>query len=318
VTAVTSISVGIPAYNEARYIGEAIKSVLNQRRPADEILVFDNASTDGTDQVAAALLPADAVRRAQENMGAVENFNRAVRDSSGEYFAWLGADDAFFPDFLAKTAELLDTRPEVDAAFAYVEYFDNDGKVLYYDRTRALNDPSLRRRVRSYIRRVRWCEVYSLYRREALLASPLFPSAYGGDVLLGWWFVLRGTIRVVEEPLIRKRVDDRDRSDDAMMKSLGAVTSRRRRGHRAALWRALWRGAAREGIPREATRIARQELLLAAIGRSWLQSFVADYLSIESQARIKRAIERILGRPLERSTPLKHKVEDPYQARDRL
>jgi glycosyltransferase involved in cell wall biosynthesis len=300
---VTSISVGIPAYNEARYIGGAIQSVIVQSHPADEILVFDNASTDGTERIAAALLPADAVRRAPTNVGAVENFNRAVRDSSGEYFAWLGADDVLFPDFLARTAELLDSRPEVDAAFTYVEYFDNEGNVLYYDRNRGLNDPSPRRRIRSYIRRVRWCEVYSLYRRQALLASPMFLSAYGGDVLLGWWFVLRGTIRVVEEPLIRKRVDDRDRSDAAMMKALGATSARGLGGHRAAIWRALWRDAAREGVPREVTRIARQELMLALTGRSWLQSFAADHLSIESQARIKRALERLLRRPLKQSTP---------------
>jgi glycosyltransferase involved in cell wall biosynthesis len=301
--AVTSISVGIPAFNEARYIGAAIQSVIDQSHPANEILVFDNASSDGTERIAAKLLPADAVRRAPENVGAVENFNRAVRDSSGEYFAWLGADDVLFPDFLARTAELLDTRPEVDAAFTYVEYFDNDGNVLYYDRNHKLNDPSPRRRIRSYIRRVRWCEVYSLYRRQALLASPMFPSAYGGDVLLGWWFVLRGTIRVVEEPLIRKRVDDRDRSDAALLKSLGATPTRGRGRHRAAIWRALWRDAAHEGIPRGATRIARQELLLALTGRSWLQSLAADHLSIESQGRIKRAVERLLRRRLKQSTP---------------
>ncbi|MEP6480448.1 MAG: glycosyltransferase family 2 protein [Rhodoglobus sp.] len=297
----TRISVGIPAYNEARYIEHAIRSVLGQSHPADEILMFDNASTDGTDTIAAGLLTSGAVRRVEKNVGAAENFNRAVRDSSGDYFAWLSADDALFPDYLALTAKLLDAQPEIDAAFAFVEYFDNDGNVLYYDRPRALNSPSLRRRVRYYLRRVRWSELYSLYRRDALLASPMFTAAYGGDVLLGWWFVLRGTIQVVEEPLVRKRVDDRDRSDTAMAKGIGVVARGRRRRPRAALWRALWRDAARTGIPRNATRIARQELLFASVGRSWLQSFAADYVSIDRQTRVKKVIERLRARPLERS-----------------
>ncbi len=270
-----------------------------QTTPASEILVFDNASTDGTDRIAAELLPDGAVRRAARNLGAAENFNRAARDSSGDYFAWLSADDALRPDYLRRTSELLDTRPDVDAAFVFVEYFDNDGNVLYYDRTTGLNAPGLRQRVRSYLRRVRWGELYSLYRREALLASPMFPATFGGDVLLSWWFVLRGTITVIEEPLIRKRIDDRDRSDAAMSAGIGVASFRKRGRPRAGLWRALWRGAARAGIPASARRIARQELLLALVSRSWLQSFAADYVSISRQARIKRAIERLRGRPLD-------------------
>lgn len=295
-----SVSVGIPVHNEAAYVAEAIRSVLAQTRPADEILVFDNASTDGTERVAAELLPPGSVRRAPSNVGAVENFNRAVRDSSGEYFAWLAADDALAPEYLERTGALLDAEPDVDAAFCYVEYFDNAGDVLYYDRTSALNDASPSRRIRSYLRRVRWCEIYSLYRRDALLASPMFPAAYGGDVLLGWWFVLRGTIRVVETPLLRKRVDDRDRSDAAMVRTLGAAARRHERP-RAGLWRALWRDAGREGVPARITRIARRELLLAVLGRHWLQSFAADYVSPAAQARIKRRIERLRGRALEQS-----------------
>jgi hypothetical protein len=74
-------------------------------------------------------------------------------------------------------------------------------------------------------------------------------------------------------------------------------------GHRAAIWRALWRDAAREGIPREGKReLPDSELLLALTGRSWLQSFAADHLSIESQAAVKRALERVLRRPLKQST----------------
>lgn len=297
----TQISVGIPAHNEARYVGESIQSVLDQSHPADEILVFDNASIDGTDKLAAQLLSSNAVRRAETNVGAAENFNRSVRDSSGEYFAWLSADDTMMPGFLARTLELLKANPKIDAACAFVEYFDNDGNTLYYDRTSGLNDPSPRRRIRSYLRRVRWCEIYSLYRRQSLLASPMFPAAYGGDVLLVWWFVLRGTIRVVEEPLIRKRVDSRDRSDAAIARGIGVTDDRTDRRPRAALWRALWRDAAREGVPLDAMRIARQELLLAAVGRSWSQNFAADYLTIERQRRMRHTIERLRGRPFDDS-----------------
>ena len=72
-------------------------------------------------------------------------------------------------------------------------------------------DPELssadpRTRLRSYLRRPRWTEVYCLYRRDVLLESPRFRDDYGADVLLIWWFLLRKPLAVVDEELLEYRL----------------------------------------------------------------------------------------------------------------
>ena len=87
------LPIAIPVFNGERYLRESWASALAQTRPADEVLVMDNASTGtGTREIAESLLPG-AVRTAETNLGAVANFNRAVEEASGGRFAWLAADD---------------------------------------------------------------------------------------------------------------------------------------------------------------------------------------------------------------------------------
>ena len=71
---------------------------------------MDNASTDQTREIAESMLPG-AVRTAETNLGAVANFNRAVEEASGEYFAWLAADDLLAPAFLERALPALEAVP---------------------------------------------------------------------------------------------------------------------------------------------------------------------------------------------------------------
>ena len=86
----SSISVIIPAYNAEKYIGEAIESALNQTRPAAEIIVVDDGSTDGTAAVAEKFGSPVRLIRNPENLGVGASRNRGVQASRGEYVAYLG------------------------------------------------------------------------------------------------------------------------------------------------------------------------------------------------------------------------------------
>ena len=84
------VAVVIPTYNRVRLLERALRSVLDQARVADEIIVVDDGSTDGTAE-AVADLPVRLVRQA--NAGAAAARNRGVREASSPWVAFLDSDD---------------------------------------------------------------------------------------------------------------------------------------------------------------------------------------------------------------------------------
>ena len=119
------ISVVIPAFNRAHLVGDAIRSVLDQDRPADEIIVVDDGSTDETAAVAAAF-PVRVVR--QENRGIGGARNRGIEESSGDLLAFLDSDDLWMPNRLSVQLRRLSEVPTVDMVFAhYREVHERQG-----------------------------------------------------------------------------------------------------------------------------------------------------------------------------------------------
>lgn len=105
-----SISVIIPAYNRAHLIGETLRSLLMQTRPADEIIVVDDGSTDGTAEVAGRVLAEEAGRSVvsgqrtefrvirQANAGPAAARNTGFRASHGEFIHFFDSDDLAAPN----------------------------------------------------------------------------------------------------------------------------------------------------------------------------------------------------------------------------
>lgn len=118
------ISVVIPCYNAAAFLKEAIDSALAQTRQADEIIVVDDASTDGSVEVA--LSYGDRIRLLRspnaKGTGHGATANRGVMASRGDYIAFLHADDIWLPQHLEKVAGLLDRWPEAGLAFSRFEF----------------------------------------------------------------------------------------------------------------------------------------------------------------------------------------------------
>jgi glycosyltransferase involved in cell wall biosynthesis len=106
----------MPAYNVARYIGEAIASVCAQTMTDLELLVVDDGSTDETYRVASSWAVRDPRVRVlrKENGGISSGRNHALRHAAGDLLAILDSDDIWEPDYLASQLAVLDARPEVD------------------------------------------------------------------------------------------------------------------------------------------------------------------------------------------------------------
>lgn len=100
-------SVIIPAYNCERFLDEAIESVLSQTFGDFEIVVCDNASTDGTGEVIRSYDGQVRSVRLEENRGPAGGRNAAIAEARGRYLAFLDADDLWTHDKLERCYEVI-------------------------------------------------------------------------------------------------------------------------------------------------------------------------------------------------------------------
>lgn len=107
------VSVVIPLYNHARYIAEAVASVLDQGELLRELIVIDDGSRDASAEVMAGLAAGDARIRflTQENRGAHATINRGLALATGEFVTILNSDDAYLPGRFAALVRALDLDP---------------------------------------------------------------------------------------------------------------------------------------------------------------------------------------------------------------
>ena len=117
-----TISVVVPAYNEERYITEALDAVLAQTLAPLEVIVVDDGSTDATVAVVEAC--GDRVRLVrQENRGRPGAFDTGFREAAGDFVALCPADDVWEPRKLEWQRDALARHPEADVVFGGAERF---------------------------------------------------------------------------------------------------------------------------------------------------------------------------------------------------
>lgn len=124
-----NVSVVIPTYNYARFLGEAIDSALAQTRPALEVIVVDDGSTDATSEVLAAYGDRIRVLR-QQNQGVAAARNAGIAAARGEYLAFLDSDDAWYPQKLERQMPRFERDPSLGLVHCGSETIDADGRTL--------------------------------------------------------------------------------------------------------------------------------------------------------------------------------------------
>jgi len=118
-----------PSFNTARYIGVAIRSVLEQHYANIDYLVMDGGSTDGTVEILRSL--GNQVRWvSQKDEGQADAIKRGFEQTEGDILAWLNSDDFFCPGAFEAVAGYFSTHPDVDVVYGDANYVDADGKVI--------------------------------------------------------------------------------------------------------------------------------------------------------------------------------------------
>lgn len=268
------VSIGLPTYNGARYLREALDSLVAQDYPNLKIVVSDNGSTDTTPDIVREFASRDSrirVIRHEANMGAPANFNLVFREAEGSFFMWAADDDRWAPNYVSACLDALQSMPEAVLACSRVRFIDDAGNDLDWDRALYdnpdLSSRSITRRIRTLLSRSAWYQVYGLIRRESLAQTRLHTSGYGADVVLLLELALLGPFARVPEELFEYRIFDDRREPD--------------------------RGARHEAINNRATVLAApythlQEAFSKAIAgsalgpvgkvRAWLAMFSTTYL----------------------------------------
>lgn len=120
------LSVVIPCHNNARYLGEAIQSVLAQNRLPVQIIVVDDGSTDETERVARSFSQIEYSKQAQS--GAAAARNRGVEQARGEWLAFLDADDLWTTGKIERQMKVFEVleNDEPTMVFGHVQQFFSD------------------------------------------------------------------------------------------------------------------------------------------------------------------------------------------------
>jgi glycosyltransferase involved in cell wall biosynthesis len=131
------ISVIVPARNVADFIHESVDSVLHQTTKDLEIIVVDGGSTDGTVERLDDIQDARLRIVRQKGSGLAEARNLGVAEGASRYVAFLDGDDAWHPTFIERHLEVMESRPEIDAAFSLSIMIDETGRAVGQTSSRA-------------------------------------------------------------------------------------------------------------------------------------------------------------------------------------
>jgi glycosyltransferase involved in cell wall biosynthesis len=214
------LSIGLPVYNGERYLGSALEALLGQTFGQFEIVLCDNASTDGTADIAARYARADArvrVHRNRRNVGGAPNFNLTFALSSGPFFKWAAHDDLHRPDYLAECMAVVERDDSVVLCHSEVELIDGDGNVTgpHDEGLTLVGSACPAVRFRDLILGDHWCtDVFGVMRRSALARTPLIASYVGSDRNLLAELGLLGRYHRVQGRLFQNR-DHAERSVNA-------------------------------------------------------------------------------------------------------
>lgn len=246
------VSICVPTWNRAATLERTLASALGQTHRHVEVVVSDQASSDGTEALCRDLAGRDArlryLRQPTDEGGSTANFNLLAAEMRGPYAMLLADDDWLQDDYVERCLALLEARPQLAVAYGRARYFDGRRHVsdgLRHDHGE--DDPTAR--VRAYFRQVDDNGVmYGLMRAQALRCALPMPNALGNDWLLMGRVAAAGEIATTEETHVDRAVGGTSASVEKIARTFGIPAALARVPHLAIAWQVLsdvgWRSPA--------------------------------------------------------------------------
>lgn len=222
------LSIGLPVYNGADYLEDALRSLEAQTFKDFEVIVSDNDSEDETEKIVrewAAVDPRIRYHRSEVNVGANRNYNRTFFLSRGELFKWAAHDDTMEPSYLQRCVDVLDSDPAAVLVHSETDYIGSGGEELVElargylgpdgfiekllmdeSATSALASDDVHVRFNAVVNKMTvFYDVFGVGRREAFRNTLLLRQYYGADKVFLAEMALQGKLVRVPETLFHRR-----------------------------------------------------------------------------------------------------------------
>ena len=201
-----SVTIGMPVYNGAAYVEEAIRSLLAQTEGDFVLHISDNCSDDATPNICTRLAAGDSrirYERQRHNLGATGNFHYLLRTAQTPFFMWAAHDDLWGPDFLRETLGLLRRFPDtVGCAVGLEGFIPATGLRWQVAPPAGMSSPNPAIRARAAFHSGGWHAIYGLYRRDAIeIEPPTLHDVHFADGLFVFRMSLRGRFVVSDRTL---------------------------------------------------------------------------------------------------------------------
>jgi glycosyltransferase involved in cell wall biosynthesis len=203
------LSIGLGVYNGENYLAESLDTLLGQSYEDFELIISDNASTDGTADICHQYRNQDSrIRyfRQQRNIGLAPNHNFVFEQARGELFKWASHDDLYARDLLQRCVDALDENPHVVLAHSWTAIVDGSGavaeKLEYPLTTVSLRAPE---RFHSMLFANGGDDVYGVVRANILRRTALHGSHHHADRTITTEIALQGPFYQVQDWLYFRR-----------------------------------------------------------------------------------------------------------------
>ena len=201
------MTIGMPVYNGAPYVEQAIRSLLDQTMGDFILLISDNCSTDNTYEICERLALEDRrirLLRQRTNIGAMRNFEQVLRLASSPYFMWAAHDDLWDPRFIETTKALLDEDPSAIGAMTAVEVVEGfgDSDTMFREVVRFPDQASSDALTRLLAVTAEGPDaIYGLFRTDTLRTVKVDLPIYGPDRAIVFQLLVRGRIAFADDVL---------------------------------------------------------------------------------------------------------------------
>ena len=124
------VSIVTPSYNQSRFLGATIQSVLNQDYPNFEYIIVDGGSTDGSVEIIKQYANQLAWWVSEPDLGQADAINKGFSHANGEIFAWLNSDDTYQPGAISQAVESLLALPDAALVYGDANLIDEQGNII--------------------------------------------------------------------------------------------------------------------------------------------------------------------------------------------